>query len=417
MSRTSSPFALFRDRTVSPLFVSRVISSTSVGMGHIALAWGVMGMGYGARELSLVVACNAFPALLILGGGVLGDRFRRHHVLIGAELLACTAWLALGATFFMEKAPLALLCSLAGVGGVATAVFLPTVRGIIVDLLASTKRPAGNALINQTESAGHLIGFVTSGAVVTLVGPAWAAGARGALCGISAMILTRLATHHPGRATANPLRDLGRGWRAFKSRPWVWIVTLHYTAITTAMVCYMKIAGPLYTADGHGGAWAWGIIGAAQPLGALAGAVVGARWRPARLLYITVLLPASVSLPMFLMGGGAHWQAIAVAAVVPGALQATYYVFWTTALQANIPSALLVRVNSWNMVTSHVLMPVTVLFSGPLVANFGPQAIVSAAALTALGATALTLLALRLLPDVEAATDVSSVRKTSSVLA
>ncbi|MFI0486777.1 MFS transporter [Actinomadura sp. 9N215] len=391
-----SPLTLFKDASVRPLFVSRVISSTSVGMGHLALAWGVMNMGYGARELSLVLACNAFPALLILCGGIIGDRFRRHHVLIGAELTACLAWLAVGASFTLDQAPLPLLCSLAGLGGVATAIFLPTIRGVIADLLSGDKRAAGNALINQTESIGHLIGFVSSGATVTLVGPAWAAGTRGTLCGISAVLLTRLATHHPSRTTSTLLHDLRQGWREFTVRPWVWIMTLHYTAITTALVCYMKIAGPLYTQNGHGGAWAWGLISAAQPLGALAGALIGARWCPSHHLLITATLPTSVSLPMLLMGGGASWHLIALAAVIPGALQAVYYVFWTTALQNRIPHDVLVRVNSWNIITSYMIMPLIVLLSGPLVATFGPQPIVLTAAAAAITATAATLIALRL---------------------
>ncbi|WUH97726.1 MFS transporter [Spirillospora sp. NBC_00431] len=382
-----------------------MISSTSVGMGHLALAWGVMSMGYGARELSLVLACNAFPALLILCGGIIGDRFRRHHVLIGAELTACLAWLALGASFTIDQAPLPLLCSLAGLGGVATAIFLPTIRGVIADLLGGDKRLAGNALINQTESIGHLIGFVSSGAAVTLVGPAWAAGARGALCGISAALLTRLATHRPSRTAASPLQDLRQGWQEFIRRPWVWIMTLHYTVITTALVCYMKIAGPVYTQHGHGGAWAWGIISAAQPLGALAGALIGARWRPPRLLLITATLPASISLPMLVMGGGSSWQLIALAAVIPGVLQAVYYVFWTTALQNRIPHEVLVRVNSWNIVTSYMMMPLIVLLSGPLVAAFGPQPIILAAATATITATAATLITLRLTPTAHLPTE------------
>lgn len=401
MSGVLSPFFLFREATVAPLLASRVISSASVGMGHVALAWGIMGLGYGARELSLVLACNAFPALLILCGGIVGDRFRRHHVLMGAEIVACLAWLALGASFSMDRAPLPLLCSFAGLGGLATAIFLPTIRGVIADLLRSGERAAGNALISQTQSVGHLIGFVSSGALVTLVGPAWAAGARGALCGISAVLLGKLVTHHPGGRTGSGLlRELGEGWREFRRRSWIWIMTLHYTVITAAVVCYMKIAGPLYTENGHGGAWAWGVISAAQPLGALIGALVGAHWRPVHRISVTAFLPVSVTLPMLLMGCGAPWPAIAAVALIPGALEAVYYVLWTTVLQDEIPHAVLVRVNSWNMVTSFGLMPMTVLLCGPLVAGFGSQAIVLGAATAAIAATVVTLVVVWLLPGV-----------------
>ncbi|MFA1544569.1 MFS transporter [Actinomadura monticuli] len=332
-----SPLALSRDPSVAPLFISRIISSASVGFGQLALAWGVMNLGYGAQGLSLVMACNAFPALLIICGGVAGDRFRRHHVLMGAETLACLSWLAIGTALFTGKAPLALLCALGAIGGVATAMFLPTLPGIIADLLDSADRPAGNALVNQTQSAGLLIGLISSGAMVTAMGPAWAASMRGVLCGLSAMLLCRLATARPSNPCAGPLRDLRDGWREFRARPWVWIMTLQYTAITTAVVCYTKIAGPLYTTDGHGGAWAWGVIRACEPLGAVVGALIGARWRSGRTIRMAALLPMSAALPMLLMGSGAPWKMIAAAALIPGVFQAVYYVLWTTALQDDSP--------------------------------------------------------------------------------
>ncbi|MEU8802430.1 MFS transporter [Spirillospora sp. NPDC048819] len=397
MSGLLSPLALFRDPSVAPLFISRVISSASVGFGQLALAWGVMNLGYGAKGLSLVMACNAFPALLIICGGVAGDRFRRHHVLLGAETLASLSWLAIGAALFTGKAPLALLCALGAIGGVATAMFLPTLRGIIADLLNSPDRPAGNALVNQTQSIGLLIGLISSGAMVTAVGPAWAASMRGFLCALSAVLLSRLATSRPSKPGTGPLRDLRVGWREFGRRPWVWIMTLQYTAITTAVVCYTKIAGPLYATDGHGGAWAWGLIRACEPLGAVMGALVGARWQPGRTIPVAALLPMSVALPMLLMGSGAPWQLIAVAAVIPGVFQAVYYVLWTTALQDRFAPEVLVRVNSWNMVTSYVLMPLIMLASGPLAGVFGPGKLAFWSGTIAVIATLSTLVALRLL--------------------
>lgn len=401
MAAFLSPLALFRDPSVAPLFISRVISSASVGFGQLALAWGVMNLGYGAQGLSLVMACNAFPALLIICGGVAGDRFRRHQVLMGAETLACLSWLAIGAALFTGRAPLALLCMLGAIGGVATAMFLPTLRGIIADLLDSPDRPAGNALVNQTQSVGLLIGLISSGAMVTAIGPAWAASMRGILCGLSAMLLSRLATARPGKPAAGPLQDLRDGWREFGARPWLWIMTLQYTAITTAVVCYTKIAGPLYTTDGNGDAWAWGVIRACEPLGAVLGALLGARWQPGRTIPVAALLPMSVALPMLLMGSGAPWQWIAVAAVVPGVLQAVYYVLWTTTLQERFPPDVLVRVNSWNMVTSYALMPLIMLASGPLAAVFGPETLAAGSGVTAVIATLSTLVALRLLPQQE----------------
>ncbi|GAA1832763.1 hypothetical protein GCM10009735_80470 [Actinomadura chokoriensis] len=116
--------------------------------------------------------------------------------------------------------------------------FLPTIRGIIADLLSGKGRLAGNALVKQTDSVGLLIGLSASGMVVSTVGPGWAASIRGVLCAVGALVLCRLRT--PSWRADNPsfMRELRAGWREFASIRWVWIMTLQYTAVIVAMVCY-----------------------------------------------------------------------------------------------------------------------------------------------------------------------------------
>ncbi|MFE9107020.1 MFS transporter [Actinomadura geliboluensis] len=386
MLKFLSPLSLFKNPETAPLFIARLVSSAGAAFGQLALAWGVMDLGYGPGGLSIVLACNSVPALLIVLCGVAGDRFRRHHVLIAAEIITSVAWLAFAVCFWTRHAPLPLLCALATLSGIATAMFLPTIRGIIADLLAGNGRLAGNALIKQTDSIGLLIGLSASGMVVSVVGPGWAASTRGLLCAVGALALCRLRT--PNWRGDNPdfLRELRAGWREFAAHRWVWIMTLQYTAVIIAMVCYTDIAGPIYMDDGHGGVRAWGIVTACEYVGALAGAFIGTRWRPSRVVLAAAALPAAGAIPMFLMGVQAPWVVLAAATLIPGACTAMYYVLWTTALQNTFAPEVLVRVNSWNIIASYVLMPVTVLTAGPLVKGVGPQA-------TVLGAGALTVLA------------------------
>ncbi|MDL4770695.1 MFS transporter [Actinomadura xylanilytica] len=394
MPGATSPWPLLKDPTVAPLFLARLVSCAGVGFGQIALAWGVMDMGYGARGLSIVLACNSIPALLIIFGGIAGDRFPRHQVLVVAEIIAFTAWLVLGISFATNQAPFSFICVLATIAGIALAIFLPTIRGIIADLLPSENRPAGNALIDQTQSAGLLIGLLTSGLLVATAGPGWAASARGILCGIGAILLSRLNTQRPQQTTGLQ-RELCEGWQEFLTYPWVWIMTLHYTAVTIALVCYLKIAGPLYTSHGNGGAWAWGVINSCEALGALLGGLVGALWRPSRAIFIAAFTLVFASLPMLLMGSGSPWPLLALITVISGVSQAIYYVFWTTTLQETFPSEVLARVNGWNIIASCVLMPVTLLTAGPLVKSFGPEIVALTSGCLIIIATLTTLIFLR----------------------
>ncbi|TDE29979.1 MFS transporter [Actinomadura sp. 6K520] len=404
MFRSLSPLSPLKDPEIAPLFIARLVSSAGAGFGQLALAWGVMQLGYGPGGLAIVLACNSVPALLIIVTGVAGDRFQRHRVLITAELATSLAWLAFAVCFWTEKATLPLLCALATLSGIGTAMFLPTIRGIVADLLAENGRRAGNALIKQTDSIGLLIGLSSSGMVVSTVGPGWAASTRGVLCAVGALVLCRLRT--PSWRSANPnfLRELRAGWREFTSHRWVWIMTLQYTAVIVAMICYTDIAGPIYMDDGHGGARAWGIVTACEYVGALAGALLGSRWKPARPVLIAAALPAAGAVPMFLMGIQAPWAVLAAATLIPGVGAALYYVLWTTALQNTFAPEVLVRVNSWNIIASYVLMPVTVLTAGPLVQGIGAEATVLAAAALTTVAVACSLLILRSTPAALAVT-------------
>lgn len=394
MSGIFAPLALCKNPAVSPLLISRLVSSAGVGFGQLALAWGVMDLGYGPAALSLVMACKAAPAILMIVTGIAGDRLRRHYVLVAAELLATLAWLGLGACFLAGTASLPLLCGLAVLPGVATAMFLPTIRGIVADLLNETSRPAGNALINQTESIGLLIGLATSGVVVSTMGAGWAASARGALCAMSALLLSLLTTARQDRGSGM-LRDLRAGWNQFTAHRWVWTMALQFTALIIAVACFTDVIGPMYMKHGHGGASAWGIVAACEAFGALAGALVGAHLRTSKPILVATALPASAAIPMILMWGGVPWMAIGLAIFVPGICQAAYYVLWTTALQEHFASAVLVRVNSWSIVGSYLLTPFVLVAVGPLIEKAGSQTAALITGLLVLTATGVALLSVR----------------------
>ncbi|RKS78745.1 putative MFS family arabinose efflux permease [Actinomadura pelletieri DSM 43383] len=389
--RFFAPLALLKNRSIAPLFASRLVSSAGVGFGQLALAWGVMGLGYGAAELSVVMASKAAPAVLMVAVGVAGDRFRRHHVLVSAEILASSAWLGLGACFLTDKASLPLLCGLAVLSGVATAMFLPTIRGIVADLLTGQSRRGGNALVSQTESAGLLVGLASSGVVVSTVGAGWAATARGLLCVVSALLLGLLKTlrhRHSGGIT----RDLRVGWKEFSSCRWVWTMALQFTVLIVSAASFIEVIGPLYMTQGHGGAWGWGIVTACEAFAALVGALVGARLRVGQPILVATALPATAAIPMLFVSGGCSWTVIALAIAVPGLCQAAYYVIWTTTLQEHFSAEVLVRVNSWSIVASYLLAPIALLTIGPAVEAVGPSSAAFVTGVLVLVATALALL-------------------------
>lgn len=352
-----------------------------------------MQLGYGPGGLALVLACRAVPALLVLAGGALGDRFRRHAVLAGAEALAAVIWAALALCFLWGTAPLALLCVLAGISGLERPLFMPTLRSIVVDLVPGEDRQRANALLGQADAAGLLLGLALSGIVVAAVGSGWAAALKAASGIIGVLSLIRLNTSAWGGERHGLLGDLRAGWREFISCQWAWVLTAQFTAVAVAVSAFMGVAGPTHMSQDHGGARAWGIVAGCEAFGALMGAFVAARCSPSRPLLVTALLPASAAGPMLLLGGGAPWPVLAVAMLIPGVCQTIYFVLWSTTVQHHFQPQVLARINSWGLLGNFALTPITLLAAGPIITTIGARNTAITCGLLIFTATAMAICA------------------------
>jgi hypothetical protein len=339
------------------------------------------------------MACKALPALLLLAGGILGDRFRRHTVLAAAEALSAASWAALAACFLAGAAPLALVCGLALLAGTARAVYMPAERGIIADLLPTPHRQTGNALLNQSNAAGLLLGLATSGIVIAAVGPGGAAAIEATAGLTAATLLTRLRTPVPHTRRPGVLAELCAGWSEFTAHRWVWILTLQFTIVLLAVAAFTAVIGPLYTQHGHGGPAAWGIITGTEAASGILGALIAARWKPTNPILACTLLPATAALPMLLMALGTPWPALAGTMLLPGICQTIYAVLWWTTIQHTYPPGVLARVNSWTVLGGFALTPAAVLGAGPLTSMLGPRGAATTVSLFLITATVGALLA------------------------
>ncbi|WP_158587982.1 MFS transporter [Actinomadura logoneensis] len=385
---------LLSNRAVAPLLAARVISSAGVGFGQVAFVWGMRANGYSAGAISLVAACKAVPALLILAGGVLGDRFRRHHVLAAAELGATVTWLAIGACLLDGRAPAALLCVLALFSGTAYFIFMPTVRAIVADLLPGEQRHAANALVGQTEAVGALVGLAAAGVVVSELGAPSAAFLKAVMCAVSAVLLLRLSVPRHRTRPPGPISDLAASWRLFAAHPWLWAITLQFTSAVIATATLAEIIGPLFMSEHGRTATTWGVIGACEAFGALAGAVLAVRWTPRHPALVAVVLLLLAAAPLPVIGAAGPSVLIAAGMFASGVAKAVCLVLWITRLQKTIPVETLAGVNSWSILPAYALAPVGLLLVGPLTEVKGPG---NAALVVTLSVLVSTMAALALL--------------------
>jgi hypothetical protein len=101
------------------------------------------------------------------------------------------------------------------------------------------------------------------------------------------------------------------------------------------------------------------------------------RYRPARLLLAASLAVPALALPLLALAVPLSVPVIAAAALVAGVAAEVFEVNWITAMQQQIPAALLSRVSAYDILGSIGLSPVGTILAGPLAIAIGVTAVLA----------------------------------------
>ncbi|MFS4094159.1 MFS transporter [Streptomyces sp. AF1A] len=119
-----------RDPNVLRWLVAYTCSMLGDSVYYLALSWAAVRAGSPAQA-GLVMSASAVPrAVLMLGGGVVADRFGPRRVVVGSDAVRCAAVLAVAALLFFTRPGLWPLALLAVVFGTVDAVFMPAVGAL-----------------------------------------------------------------------------------------------------------------------------------------------------------------------------------------------------------------------------------------------------------------------------------------------
>ena len=402
--RLPSRTGVFANRRFVLLATARTASVLGNGFGLIALAFGVLALpGASPDRLSLVLGALRLPqVLLVLFGGVIGDRLPRYRLMIGAELVAGIGYGALAWMIGTGRAPLAGLLIAAAVAGSATAVFLPASSGVLPEIVEPAMLQAANGWLRIGQNTALVSGLFASGLLVAAVGPGWALAVDALSFWISAWLIGLMRV--PARArvrTGSSWQDLRQGWWEFRSRQWLWVVVLQFTFLLAAVSAMTGVLGPLLADRELGGARAWALLAAGQALGTVAGAGLATRIRPRHPIRVAVLATGTLAVPMLMLGAGlgVWWSLAAMAA--SGVASDIFGVLWQTTLHRLIPERMMSRVSAYDIFGSIAFAPLGILVAGPVAAAIGVRPALLGCGALALLSTAGALLA----PEVRGLTD------------
>jgi MFS family permease len=404
--RTPFAFAAFR-----LLLLSRGASFLGNAIAPIALAFAVLDITGSVTDLGLVVASRTLPQVfLVLFGGVVADRFPRTKVIVASNSLGAASQGVAAVLLITGHVNLWQLALIQAVNGSVTAFAFPAGAGLTPQTVPGDVLQPANALLRLVINASLIGGAAIGGLLVASVGPGWAIAVDAATFAFAAVCVSRirLRTPEPAAAGGPPdhphhpetideaaprdsmVADLREGWREFVGRTWLWVVVLAFSFINAAESGSLGVVGPLVADDSIGRA-AWGFVLSAVAVGMAGAALTALRVRPRRTLLVG--MAGILGMVPFLVVLATHptTPALVAAALLSGLGVETFGIYWDLSMQQHVPQQTLSRVYAYDMLGSLMFIPLGQVAAGPLVAAFGSQATLLAAAALIAVVTAATI--------------------------
>ncbi|MFJ3421299.1 MFS transporter [Streptomyces sp. NPDC086082] len=186
-----------RDPNVLRWLAAYTSSMVGDSVYYIALSWAAVQQGSPAQA-GAVMAVSAVPrALLMLGGGVIADRFGPRRVVIGSDLVRCAAGLSVAALLFLTSPGLWPLALLAVVFGTVDAVFMPAVGALPARVTTRDQLARVQGMRGLAIRFANVVGGPLGGLAVALGGAAAAFGLAGLLIAVSVPLLISVRMREP----------------------------------------------------------------------------------------------------------------------------------------------------------------------------------------------------------------------------
>ena len=259
------------------LIASRLVSSAGTWLAYVALTVDVFLRTHSPAWVSAVLLADFLPSVLVatLAGPWL-DRIPRRTLLVSAEV---SAGLVFAALPFAPSA--AAVVGLALCAGIASAVFYPSVRAALPELVEEDELPRANSLSQTAATSGMAAGPLLAGLLVAAGGVDVAYALNAASFAVSAVLLMRLpALRRQSPHNAEPRRywqTAADGFRVYLGSPTlrsllaVWVVAAAGGAVVN--VGEIFVARQAFDA----GTLGFGLLASASGTGIVIGSMLAGR--------------------------------------------------------------------------------------------------------------------------------------------
>jgi MFS family permease len=378
---------------LEPSFLRLWSGTTASGLATWALPF-VLGLAVlehtlSATGLGVVLAARTAGFLLAVPvAGVLADRYSRRAVVLWAGLAAALATPVIALGLGRSVLVMSLAAAIVGAGQGACR---PAFQALTAEVVDADRRRQANAALTLAVRVTTLVA-PTATALAAVVLDAWTLLVGTGLLWLIAALLPprslRAPAPAPAAGEASLLKEFGEGVREARRHPWFLAGLAALAAVISTGYSATGVALPLVSRDRYGTEAVLAAALTAYTLGALAGAVLVARWKPraqgwAALAGLALygFAPLSLLLPV-------HPAVVFAAYALAGLGIELFNVPWFTATQREVEPRLLARVSSLDFLVSYGLAPIGLAFLAPAVDAFGWQPVLALCALVCFSAPA-----------------------------
>ncbi|GAB4579312.1 MAG: hypothetical protein Fur0022_20500 [Anaerolineales bacterium] len=207
-----SPFAVFRNRSFTRMWLAQLISTIGDAFTMIAAGIYVFRLTNSTLQVGLMLMATAIPTMVIgMIAGVFVDRFDRKKIMVGADLLRAALIFLIPILLPYDVAWLYVIVMLTSSIGTF---FSPAFDSVLPELASDEELTAANSMIAISSFGSTAIGFAASG-LIAAYSIEWAFYIDGATFLLSALFLSGVkiaVLENPERTNiATITRNLGEG--------------------------------------------------------------------------------------------------------------------------------------------------------------------------------------------------------------
>ncbi|MEV4176329.1 MFS transporter [Nonomuraea sp. NPDC049709] len=371
---------MLRERRFIQLWCGTTASGLATWALPFVLGLAVLDRTLTAAGLGVVLATRTVGFLLAVPiSGVLADRYSRRAVVLWAGLGAAlaTPFVALG----LGRSVL-LMAVAAAVVGAGQGACRPAFQALTAEVVDTGRRQQANAAMTLAVRVTTLVAPAGTALLAVVLGTWWLLVGTGLLWLVAALLPPR-GLRAPARAAERTrlFKEFGEGVREARRHPWFLAGLGALAAVIFTGYSATGVALPLVSRDRYGTEAVLAAALTAYTLGALAGALLVARWKPRAQGWVALaglalygFAPLSLLLPV-------HPVVVFAAYAVAGLGIELFNVPWFTATQREVEPRLLARVSSLDFLVSYGLAPVGLAFLAPAIDAFGWQPVLALCAL------------------------------------